>query len=171
MGREQLAGLRRGADLLQGGVGQVCFQPQGVGAAAGGDDGPAGLVGVSQGDLGPGVHQVADRQFRVRGGEVHGRGPGRFRAEQGDVPFVGAGPVGQRPRRWVRDQVQRHGQAGGQLGGQGRGHPVRSAVRGPGADQHPVPLVDPGPQRAVRGQIVPGFFAHLPYLCAGPGHR
>jgi hypothetical protein len=98
-GREQLAGLLRAGRLDQVGVGQVGLQPQGVGAAAGGDDGPAGLVGVGQAaDSGPGVGQVAGGQFHIGRGEVHGRGPGRVRAEQGDVPLVSAGPVGDRTR-------------------------------------------------------------------------
>jgi hypothetical protein len=157
--REQLSGLRRAGRLDQVGVGQVGLQPQRVGAAPGGDDGPAGLVRVGQPlDPGPGVGQVAGGQFRVGGGEVHGRGPGRVRAEQGDVPLVGAGPVGDRTRRRVAHQFHGHLEAPGQFRGQGRGHPVGAAVRGSGADQNRVALVDAGPQPAVPGQVRPRLF-------------
>ena len=161
LGDELAQGVATALRADQGGVLDVAIQPQAVGAPPGSGDAHAPTIDLlDRRDRRAGGNQVRRLDLRVRLRELDLLRALGFRADQADVPDVGADGVGELTGGVERDELQRHAEALGKGPGQVGRDAVGVAVRAAARDEERVRHVDPRAQHAAGREFGSGLIGH-----------
>src|SRR4051795_10393201 len=139
----------------------VAIEPETIGGAVGHGDPNAGCVHIGH-RMQPRSRwrEVCRLDLRISGSEADYFGPLRLGPDEGNVPFIATGSIGEFPRRGVGDVLQLESEVTRDGPGHIRGDAGRLSGRRPAWDQKKVRQIDPGPEHAGGRQLATNLWIH-----------